>query len=42
MGDKAAARSAMQAVGVPIIPGTPGGVEDPEEALKLAHDIGFR
>src|SRR4029078_2319800 len=41
MGDKAAARSAMQAVGVPLIPGTPGGVEDPEEALKLAHDIGF-
>ena len=41
MGDKAAARKAMQEVGVPIIPGTPGGVEDPEEALKLAHEIGF-
>ncbi|MEO5588400.1 MAG: acetyl-CoA carboxylase biotin carboxylase subunit [Gemmatimonadaceae bacterium] len=41
MGDKAAARNAMQKVGVPIIPGTPGGVEDPEEALAFAHDIGF-
>ena len=41
MGDKAAARKAMADVGVPIIPGTPGGVEDPEEALGLARDIGF-
>ena len=41
MGDKAAARKTMQEVGVPIIPGTPGGVEDPDEALKFARDIGF-
>jgi acetyl-CoA carboxylase biotin carboxylase subunit len=41
MGDKAAARNAMMAVGVPIIPGTPGGVEDPEEALTFAREIGF-
>jgi acetyl-CoA carboxylase, biotin carboxylase subunit len=41
MGDKAAARKAMQEVGVPIIPGTPGGVEDPDEALKFAREIGF-
>src|SRR5512132_2704972 len=41
MGDKAAARKAMQEVGVPIIPGTPGGVEDPDEALKFAKQIGF-
>src|SRR6476660_5552434 len=41
MGDKAAARKAMHEVGVPIIPGTPGGVEDPDEALKFARDIGF-
>ncbi|MEO8192512.1 MAG: acetyl-CoA carboxylase biotin carboxylase subunit [Gemmatimonadales bacterium] len=41
MGDKAAARNAMAKVGVPIIPGTPGGVEDPEEALTLAREIGF-
>ena len=41
MGDKAAARKTMSAVGVPIIPGTPGGVEDPEEALHFARGIGF-
>src|SRR5881398_3519414 len=33
MGDKAQARKAMSAVGVPIIPGTPGPVEDVDEAL---------
>ncbi|HWG52497.1 MAG TPA: acetyl-CoA carboxylase biotin carboxylase subunit [Gemmatimonadaceae bacterium] len=41
MGDKAAARRAMSEVGVPIIPGTPGPVEDVEEALGFAREIGF-
>jgi len=41
MGDKASARRAMQAVGVPIVPGSPGPVEDVEEALRYAVDIGF-
>jgi acetyl-CoA carboxylase biotin carboxylase subunit len=41
MGDKAAARNAMAAVGVPIIPGTPGPVEDADEALAFARSIGF-
>jgi len=41
MGDKAAARKAMTAVGVPIIPGTPGPVEDVDEALEFAKEIGF-
>jgi acetyl-CoA carboxylase, biotin carboxylase subunit len=41
MGDKAAARRAMTDVGVPIIPGTPGPVEDPDEALSFAREIGF-
>ena len=41
MGDKAAARNAMEGVGVPIIPGTPGPVEDAEEALTFARKIGF-
>jgi len=41
MGDKSAARKAMEAVGVPIIPGTPGPIEDPDEALKFAREIGF-
>jgi acetyl-CoA carboxylase biotin carboxylase subunit len=41
MGDKAAARKAMTAVGVPIIPGTPGPVEDVDEAMEFAKKIGF-
>ena len=41
MGDKAAARKAMEDVGVPIIPGTPGPVEDVDEALQYAIKIGF-
>jgi acetyl-CoA carboxylase biotin carboxylase subunit len=41
MGDKASARAAMAAVGVPIIPGTPGPVEDSDEALGFAREIGF-
>jgi acetyl-CoA carboxylase biotin carboxylase subunit len=41
MGDKASARAAMAAVGVPIVPGTPGPVEDSDEALVYAREIGF-
>ncbi|MHB1224354.1 MAG: acetyl-CoA carboxylase biotin carboxylase subunit [Gemmatimonadaceae bacterium] len=41
MGDKAAAREAMSRVGVPIVPGTPGPVEDSDEALAFAREIGF-
>ena len=42
MGDKAAARKAMTEVGVPIIPGTPGPVEDSDEALIFARNAGYR
>ncbi len=41
MGDKAAARKAMTEVGVPVVPGTPGPVEEAEEALVFARKIGF-
>jgi acetyl-CoA carboxylase biotin carboxylase subunit len=41
MGDKATARRTMQEVGVPVIPGTPGPVEDADEALRLGREIGF-
>jgi acetyl-CoA carboxylase biotin carboxylase subunit len=41
MGDKAAARKAMLDVGVPIIPGTPGPIEDPDAALEFAKEVGF-
>jgi acetyl-CoA carboxylase biotin carboxylase subunit len=41
MGNKASARKAMSDVGVPIVPGTPGPVEDSETALEFAKSIGF-
>jgi acetyl-CoA carboxylase biotin carboxylase subunit len=41
MGDKAAARKAMADVGVPIVPGTPGPIDDPDDALTAAQEIGF-
>src|SRR6201996_2219545 len=41
MGDKAAARAAAQAAGVPVVPGSEGRVADIDEALKLAREIGF-
>jgi acetyl-CoA carboxylase, biotin carboxylase subunit len=41
MGDKAAARAAMIANDVPVVPGTPGPVEDVDEALAYAEKMGF-
>src|SRR3954464_10529035 len=41
MGDKAAARKTMIEVGVPVVPGTPGPVDDVDEALAAAKEIGF-
>lgn len=41
MGDKVEARRTMTAAGVPILPGSPDPIESPDEAKKLAHDIGF-
>ena len=41
MGDKIRARELMQEAGVPILPGTPGAIEDVAEARALAEEIGF-
>jgi acetyl-CoA carboxylase biotin carboxylase subunit len=41
MGDKATARATMIANGVPVVPGTPGPVDDVEDALAFAVKIGF-
>jgi len=41
MGDKAAARKLAQELKIPVVPGSPGPVADPEEAVGLARDIGF-
>lgn len=41
MGDKSVARETMKGVGVPTVPGTDGLIEDLEEAVIIAKDIGF-
>ncbi len=41
MGDKAAARKLAQELEIPVVPGSPGAIEDPAEAERIAHDIGF-
>ncbi len=41
MGDKAAAKQLMRDAGVPVVPGSEGGVETLEEALKVADEIGY-
>lgn len=40
LGDKAAAKKAMKAAGVPVIPGSDGAVPDMETAKKLCAEIG--
>lgn len=42
MGDKVAAKNAMQAAGVPVVPGSEGELpEDEEEALRIAREVGY-
>ena len=41
MGDKAAARKLAEELKIPVVPGSPGPVGDPEEAVELARRIGF-
>jgi len=41
MGDKIAAKNAVMAAGIPVVPGSDGGVGDSDAALRIAHDIGF-
>jgi pyruvate carboxylase subunit A len=41
MGDKVAARAAMQAAGVPVIPGSDGSLSGIDEAVSLAGSIGY-
>lgn len=41
MGDKTAARDSMRKAGVPITPGSEGNLNDVEEAITLAKEIGY-
>ncbi|MFO7775356.1 MAG: acetyl-CoA carboxylase biotin carboxylase subunit [Candidatus Hydrogenedentota bacterium] len=40
-GDKSLCRERVKEAGVPTVPGSEGLVQDPEEAQRIAHEIGF-
>ncbi|OJH44283.1 acetyl-CoA carboxylase biotin carboxylase subunit [Paracoccus sp. SM22M-07] len=41
MGDKITAKDTMKALGVPCVPGSEGGVNDVEDAKRVAAEIGY-
>ncbi|AGT08675.1 acetyl-CoA carboxylase biotin carboxylase subunit [Paracoccus aminophilus] len=41
MGDKITAKETMKALGVPCVPGSEGGVDSVEDALRVAAEIGY-
>ena len=41
MGDKVMAKQTVQKYGLPVVPGSDGGVEEADEGLKIAEDMGF-
>ncbi|QBX34096.1 acetyl-CoA carboxylase biotin carboxylase subunit [Paracoccus liaowanqingii] len=41
MGDKITAKDTMKALGVPCVPGSEGGVNDVDEAFRVAAEIGY-
>ncbi|MBU2992993.1 acetyl-CoA carboxylase biotin carboxylase subunit [Octadecabacter sp. 1_MG-2023] len=41
MGDKITAKDTMKALGVPCVPGSEGGVDTVEDALKIGEEFGY-
>ena len=41
MGNKVRAREAAKAAGLPLLPGSPGVLKDPKEAMEVAREVGF-
>jgi acetyl-CoA carboxylase biotin carboxylase subunit len=41
LGDKNTAKTMARAANVPVVPGSPGIVDDDNDALRIAHEIGF-
>ncbi len=41
MGDKIAAKETVKKLGIPVVPGSAGGIESAEEGAKLAAEIGY-
>ncbi len=42
MGDKITAKETAKALGIPVVPGSAGGVPDLANAFKVAEEIGYR
>ena len=41
VGDKISARRTMRAHGIPVVPGSDGGIESEDEVLAIAEEIGY-
>jgi acetyl-CoA carboxylase biotin carboxylase subunit len=41
MGDKVAAKEAAVSLGLPVVPGSPGAVENDVDAMQIADEIGY-
>jgi acetyl-CoA carboxylase biotin carboxylase subunit len=41
MGDKIAAKQTVTRLGIPVVPGSPGGVGDADSARRIADEIGY-
>ncbi len=41
MGDKIEAKRTAKRLGIPVVPGSEGGIADDEEAMRIAAEIGF-
>jgi len=41
MGDKIAAKDKAREIGIPVVPGSDGGIETDEEAFAVAKNVGF-
>ncbi|MCE9520828.1 MAG: acetyl-CoA carboxylase biotin carboxylase subunit [Alphaproteobacteria bacterium] len=41
MGDKIQAKKAVQGLGIPVVPGSDGGITDDHEAMRVANKIGY-
>ena len=41
MGDKLAAKETMKSLGIPVTPGSDGPIDDGEQALRMAREVGY-
>jgi acetyl-CoA carboxylase biotin carboxylase subunit len=41
MGDKIEAKRTARRLGIPVVPGSDGGISSDQEAVSLAQSIGF-